>query len=794
MRYLIILIYFFSTVSFVSAQGFYLSGKITGSGNNLPVENVDISLSEKKFAASNSEGKFTFSNIPAGDYQLKFTHINFRTENILISVSGDTTISVQLSPKSILLDEVKITSGKYEQNINDVPYSASLVPLSEIERNPSATVAELLKNEPGISLIRDGSWGTEVSIRGMNRSNIVALVDGNRIETANDLSARLSMINLADIERIEVIKGSASSLYGSGATGGIINIISRSGNFEDKFYFKGNLNTGYNSVNRNISNGLSLFSGGNIWHAKISGSYRKAENTSTPSGELENSQFEDYSFAASGAVKTFTNQELKIDFQQFKAVDVGIPGAYGVFPDNASVSYPVELRKMISAEYLINDISSSFHKLSFRYFHQFILRKVENIPGIVQTVPGTGGQPTRRVSVLSINPGADHTTDGFQTQADFSFGNHYLITGIDLWRRKYTGERTKNQKIEILNPATGVLINTIYKTVYEKPLPDASFGNAGFYIQNETSLVKQKLSITLGGRFDLINIKNTKTLNPLYETNNGVPNYSPANQAVLWDAMEADNNSYVYNLGVLYSPLDYMTFTLNASRSFRSPSLEERYQYIDLGKVVRLGNANLRPEKGNFFDAGIRINTRQVKVNGSIFMNFMNDLVSEVPGKYESIDGPKNALLKTNIGEALLYGFDVDFTVCPVNNFTLYGNTSFVRGKDTKNKTNLSQIPPLNGLIGIRSDLIEEAEINFSAVLVTKQWEIAEGEILTPGYTYFNLFLNSQSYNFGLVNFSVSAGVENIFNKEYVDHLSTSRGIIKSEPGRNLFVKLNLNW
>ena len=99
-----------------------------------------------------------------------------------------------------------------------------IVDKEEIQKRPAVSLPDILQNEPGISLIRDGIWGTEISIRGLNRENIITLIDGNRITTSTDVAARLSMIDLNDIERVEVIKGASSSIYGSGATGGIANI------------------------------------------------------------------------------------------------------------------------------------------------------------------------------------------------------------------------------------------------------------------------------------------------------------------------------------------------------------------------------------------------------------------------------------------------------------------------------------------------------------------------------------------------------------------------------------------
>jgi hemoglobin/transferrin/lactoferrin receptor protein len=85
-----------------------------------------------------------------------------------------------------------------------------------------------------------------------------------------------------------------------------------------------------------------------------------------------------------------------------------------------------------------------------------------------------------------------------------------------------------------------------------------------------------------------------------------------------------------------------------------------------------------------------------------------------------------------------------------------------------------------------------QAEI-FS-VIFAEQNETAEGEMKTPGYAVFNAALNSNIFNLSGLGLKISAGTENIFNKSYRNHLSTARGNITIEPGRNIYFKLTLNW
>jgi hemoglobin/transferrin/lactoferrin receptor protein len=768
------------------AQSISLKGKVIDLNEKLPVANVHISISQSQLAASNNSGDFYFDKLQPGTYSIKISHIKYKTEEILLNVYSDTSIVIYLKPKSYLLKEIMVTSSKYEQNSNDLTYSSSFVSKDKISEVPSTSVPELLQNEPGVTIERDGIWGADVNIRGLSRSNIVTLVDGDRIETATDLSARLSLIDENDIDRIEVIKGAASTLYGTGATGGIINVITKTGNYQNEFYLNGTYYGGYNSVNNYFSNGLTIYSGDKDWNAKITATARKADDIYTPAGMLQNSQFRDYGVSSLLQFKPFADEEARFEFQQFKAQDVGVSGAYPLFTNNATVTYPVETRELISGEYLFKNISEILNNLSIKYFHQFVFREVENIPYIVQDVLGTNGSPNKQVSVLEVEPQADHNTDSFQSQANFTVSKtNFLIAGIDFWKRSYTGIRSNYQQIQFLNPSNDTVLQTINRTTIDKPLPDARFNSAGIYAQDNIGLLDNKMDVTLGSRYDFIWISNDKTLSPLYQINNGAFNYSPAGQIALWNAQKDQNKSYTYSLGVLYSLANDLKLTFNAAHSFRSPSLEERYQDVNQGNVISLGNPDLEPEKGYFLDAGLRLHQDNFRIDLSIFSNFMTDLVSQ-------IQSAPDTLTMINVGKAFLYGFDVDADYNPSDSFVWYFKISYVRGRDTKDETDLSEIPPLNGTFGVKYNILSRAELDLLAVVYDAQNRVAPSELPTPGYTYYNIYVNSERYRVSGFDLSISTGVENIFNKEYRNHLSTSRGFYSCEPGRNFFLKANL--
>ena len=242
-------------------------------------------------------------------------------------------------------------------------------------------------------------------------------------------------------------------------------------------------------------------------------------------------------------------------------------------------------------------------------------------------------------------------------------------------------------------------------------------------------------------------------------------------------------------MGTKYSFNENFDATLSLGLAFRSPSLEERFQYIDQGSYVRVGNPNLKSERSKSADLGLRYYRDDLKIVTSFFYNYFNDLVAELPGTFEG----RAAYIKTNIGEAKLYGFDfqTDYNFC--GETVGYAKASYVKGEDITSGGYLPQMPPLNGMLGIRFKLLDMISTDVSSTIFTAQNNVAQGEITTPGYATFAIELSTKQFQFGVMNLSLNGGVQNLFDKNYRDHLSTTRGSITIEPGRNFYIKLIAN-
>ncbi len=767
----------------VQAQTGRIVGRVVEQGSGKPLKGANVFCPALNIGVvSDAEGHFHFSHLPAGVHTLRASFIGFSPVSQIVTVgSEESVLHFELSSSPLPVADVTVTTLRYATTLRETAVPLAVVTREQLETSAPVTVADVLQREPGLALQRDGIWGTSISIRGLGRNSLVTLVDGNRIDTATDIAAGLAMFDLNDIERIEVIKGAASALYGSGAIGGVVNVISKNGWYQENPYWHMRLLGGYGSVNNSGRGNLSLNAGGHSWYARISGSLRKADNTETPRGELTNSQFQDNALSARLAVKPRPNHELKVNAQRFYARDVGIPGAAPVFPSAAAVRYPFEKRQLISAEYSISALSRFVQQISVRGYKQKIWRDVENIPHTVTSMPASGSQPARKVYALRILPGATHDLNGVQIQGDIFPGQHHLlIAGIDGWQKEYAGYRTKETRIDFLK-ADGTVSKSVQRTIGEAPLPNGTFRSIGIYAQDEWRLLQERLVVNLGGRMDQIRTKNQETLNPLYEIVNGVHNSTPAGQVVLWPAASATTNSWSGTASLLYRPIPQMDLTLNLSRSFRAPSLEERYQYIDLGSLVKVGDPALDPEKGDFADIGLRIwsDRLQLRLNG--FYNRIRDLVVDMPGTWEG----RKALLKTNVGKADLYGGDVRLDVKPARESAVWARLAYVHGEDLLLHAPLPQIAPLNGEIGYHHGSLGWISIDLSAEMFATQQRIASGELRTPGYTIFNGYLNSRAFMVAGSKMFVTLGVENLTDRAYRNHLSTNRGLLAIEPGRN---------
>lgn len=712
-------------------------------------------------------------------------------------LKGDT---LSLTETTINLGEVVVSSLRLDRQVKKLPVPLSVVRSFDYQKQSSLTLSNVLEKKSGISMGGDGVWATNINIRGLSENRLVTLIDGNRVETANDLTASMSMIDMYDVERVEVIKGAQSSLYGSGAMGGIVNIITKDGYFSSGPYLTGNVSTGFASANRLFAGHADVNTGSSRWYFRLSGTYSDAGDIRTPEGKMPNSRYEYNNVTAKLGIKPFDDHIFKFQIQRYQANDVGIPGG-DAFPGPATATYTGIGRDLVSAGYEIKNLGNMLSSLKFGYFNQYIDRYVSLKPNTVTEATLPNGNVQRTKPEL-FTPTGRHLTNGGQIQStwDLSPDNTFIV-GADVWSRKLTTERIKYITVDIINPS-GDIIKTNNVIRGETPTPESSFSSAGLFIQDEARLLNDRLTLIAGGRLDGVLIKNKENYDVDYITINDVENSFP-DRRLTFDEGSERNISWSANAGLLYNLRGNTDLSFNLARSFRSPSLEERFKYIDLGNYVRLGDASLAPESGFSADLGIRKWNRDLNFQAGVFLNHMTNMIVEVPGEfiYKAFSGASDytvdtlpALINSNVSRALLYGIDYEFEYNFYNSFVLFSTGSWVRGKDTEAGENLPLIPPLRGRLGLRYTRHGIASAEFIVTGVSKQAKIAEGERETDGYVRLDLTVSSDNIRLGKTGLQLFAGIDNILDKSYTNHLSTNRGNISVEPGRNFYIRLNFSF
>lgn len=177
-------------------------------------------------------------------------------KTILASLLSSAFTAPTFAAENINLDDVVVVANRIPQSRDSVIGDVSVISREEIERAGQSTITELLSTQPGIEMDSTGGVGSTsfIRIRGNNSQSLVVLIDGMRVSSATSGTTNFSQIALSQIDRIEILRGPASSLYGADAIGGVIQIFTQKGKNQPH----ATVTAGYGSNNtKDISTTLS---------------------------------------------------------------------------------------------------------------------------------------------------------------------------------------------------------------------------------------------------------------------------------------------------------------------------------------------------------------------------------------------------------------------------------------------------------------------------------------------------------------------------------------------------------
>ena len=265
---IVFMISIFSTVHPQTSVYGILEGTVVDSVSKEPLIGVNIIiLGTTMGTTSDLQGHFELRKIPTGRYKIKSTIMGYRSQMVDAQILPSQTTSIHFKMKETVLEmpALVVTAGKKAQSFQDVPNSVSLISAREIERRNRTYLNEVLDYTPGVNVIEG-----DVNIRGSSGfslgagSRVLLLVDGIPMMPGDSGDIKWDLIPLSQIERVEIVKGAGSALYGSYALGGVINIITKKANengtnlhiaFGEHDIFQGDV-----SLSFPFSSGKNLFS------------------------------------------------------------------------------------------------------------------------------------------------------------------------------------------------------------------------------------------------------------------------------------------------------------------------------------------------------------------------------------------------------------------------------------------------------------------------------------------------------------------------------------------------------
>ena len=642
-----------------------------------------------------------------------------------------------------VLDPVVVSARGRETTASETPGSVGVVGEDEIALKQPLSVSNAASVIPGVSKASDSAWGSEINIRGLSREAVVFLIDGCRVNTATDINAQYGLIDPEEVERIEILKGPISSLYGSGSIGGVVNVLTKTGHFTEEEAVSGTVSSSGTVNPDGFRNFAGLLYDSPKTYVYGSQSYRSFHSYEDGGGHtVRNSQFEDYQSKLKVGRKLNDLNTTEGQFQYYEGKDIGIPGSgTAPLPTAADVTYPYVRRGLFNVVHTYNPQHTLLTDSRLNLYYQYIDRRalIDNFPAAAP--------------VNDIFTAADHETYGGKWENEFKFSQHTLMVGPDIWRRSLTSNRTRRLK-------SGMEIR-------EKPLPDAEFVSSGFFAE-DTWAATDQLKLNAGARFDYINVDNEETKS--------------------FAANDVDDRSWNGHLGATYAISEDWDLKGIAARGYRAASIEERFAFLDLGNgVTKLGDPNLDPEESNFYELGVGWHKEEtISAGVSVFYNDLRNLIAE------QFVNP-TTIVNANVSEAEIKGIEGEVKYNWNDFWQLFANVSYAQGRDTFKDQDLPGIPSFHGIVGSR---INDSEGWFGYtefVFAMQQNETPENVPSAPGWQTINLRVGRE-FNWGRTRDELWVGVDNLFDKEYRDYLSTSRGVVFNEPGRSLLAGVRVSF
>jgi hemoglobin/transferrin/lactoferrin receptor protein len=691
------------------------------------------------------------------------------------SLSAGSALAASLDAKAATLSEVNVTATRSEQAVDSVSKSVSIITREQIVARNPRNVQELLEEIPGVSLSRAGGLDGQIVMRGSNSNDprTVLFIDGDRFRGRNTLE--YTLLDPNQIERIEVVRGPASSLYGSDAVAGIVNIITRRarGDINGPFKLTPRLaGLSANSVNNMIGGRVELEGTGNGVDMLLGLNARRAGDYESPQGTIPNSDFRTLSADLRLGYTVNADHRFELIAKQAE-VETGRAGGIGGAPGAPLLRLredPIR-ESLIKLGYQGKNPGLGFTQTEASLYARKLYThiSVENrttANRLVQSDNFVDGPLIIGGKLLGVRP----------------WGNNLLTVGTDFFHEDRKGTE---QASTITNFNTAGGVSSVTTSPRRQNAPDAKQTNIGLFLHNDWEPAPQ-WTVSSGVRTDYIRTQSDTSPVP-----------HPSLQAAYNNANSKTETPLTGSLGVIYRPWQTLHFTANVGKAFRAPATFESFGSSRQGAGFLVPNPALESEEALVYEVGTRLRLPKVTANLTVFENDFSNLIVTRPIVFLGT----NSTQRQNVGEARIRGVEFDAVWKFADRWQTSMNASYLRGTDTTANRPLPYIPPLNGLLALRYSV----PAGFYIEGVSK-WALSKTRINTTqeretaGFAVLNLYAGFDLWKLSadLPKMRLIVGVENVFDKTYrqpttVENIRFARSNTNPllEPGRAFSISLN---
>lgn len=762
---------------------------------DVALEKSHIHISSKS-TNSKKDGSFSIRNIPNGPAKVLITYVGYKPIDTIIEVNGNLEINFKMKQKNEQLDEIVV---KHKNNYFNHSVSEQKIKEKTIEKFSSQSLGNLLKEVPGVSVLKSGNTVVKPVINGLHSSRVAIFNNNVKLEDQQWGMEHAPNFDVNAAGKITVLKGASALQYGGDAIGGIV-IIEPFSTKKDTLFGKTIMTMESNGRGGTISSSLHK---GNFcdWSWNAQGSFKYYGDREAPDYTLSNTGNREDNF--SGDLK-YTGK--KFDFSAYYSLynaTIGILSASHIGNVNDlynsinnqtpsvtedftySIKNPKQKVQHHLAKLNYNYYLENGQSLALQYAFQFNNRKEFDL----------------RTGVSNSKPALDLNLLTHTVNADYKLS-------LDAWDFK-SGIMGLYQN-NTANPNTGV-----------RPLiPTYNKFDAGIYAVADNHL-SDNFSVEVGIRYDFSTIEATKYyLKSRWEERDYSPqfdNFIAGDFGTQWLTKPTFTfHNFSASIGTQYSFGEGYDWYFNLSRAIRNPNPSEFFSdgLHHSSGMIELGDLRLRQEKSNKISTSLQKKWQKVKINLNPFLNYIEDYMFLKPVGFETTIRGAFPVWEYQQTNALLTGVDFNSEWQISEHWQHRLLLTYVNGRDKTNNDAIIDMPPLtlnnriqfskkewnNLTLELQSEMVfrqtQFPDNNFTTNIIENgDFVPVEVDISTPPPAYHLLHFTSD-FQFKVSEHSLATlgfSVFNILDTSYRDYLNRQR-FYADELGRNFQIQLKINY